>query len=486
MQQVDVLVPTFFDWQSDMVCSVARNGGCLPRALVWRPDSGLGNRVQQFAAAVNYAALTSRVLLVDWKVRLVRCFVREAARPTRTPQHPGSFERYFTGLPTREYRADKLGLLLCKSRVLAIHPGDEEVIPREIMGCFLCPLGVSLLAHFTALDEQTECWSVGTRRSRPSWTSSTTPPWTTPSVLCSSTTASQTAAWTAHPCQSPFSFLLLAPALPDPSVSRHSKRMLLQPSDLLQDTMRPTLERMRGALVVGLQLRSEYLNFGQDQLFFRCFEEIAEAHPRQRVLMFLTTESQEIADNFRSLMDPERIVYLNKTIVHTGEGFSLLFFLSRRRKEGRGVPCPQTWIPSQKTRCPWTRRWPTSFSSRTATWSSTRTAPPLGGKRHSLGGLVAWLVPPSLHDFPHRAFHPRSSNMSMSMHSLGNRACQHTESACDDFELPKVCPHARERLQGGWRTFTGFEGQFVPSWKDTGGERRPPPALSDDSQRAGQ
>ena len=112
--------------------------------------------------------------------------------------------------------------------------------------------------------------------------------------------------------------------------------MLLQPSDLLQDTMRPTLERMRGAFVVGLQLRSEYLNFGQDQLFFRCFEEIAEAHPRQRVLMFLTTESQEIADNFRSLMDPERIVYLNKTIVHTGEGFSLLFFLSREEKnEGK-------------------------------------------------------------------------------------------------------------------------------------------------------
>ena len=76
--------------------------------------------------------------------------------------------------------------------------------------------------------------------------------------------------------------------------------------------------------------------------------------------------------------------------------------------------------------------------------------------------------------------------MSMSMHSLGNRACQHTESACDDFELPKVCPHARERLQGGWRTFTGFEGQFVPTWKDLGNERRPPPVLSDDSQGAGQ
>ena len=98
-------------------------------------------------------------------------------------------------------------------------------------------------------------------------------------------------------------------------------RHLLQPSARLLKIMDPMLQRMRGALTVGLQLRSEYLNFGQDQLFFRCFEEIADTYGHAfdgRALVFLTTDSQEIVENFQSLLGPDRFLYLNKTIVHIG------------------------------------------------------------------------------------------------------------------------------------------------------------------------
>ena len=56
-------------------------------------------------------------------------------------------------------------------------------------------------------------------------------------------------------------------------------------------------------------------------------------------------------------------------------------------------------------------------------------------------------------------------------YTLGNFDCWHTESACDKFDVPEVCPHARQRLEKDWKSFTGFGSDFKPTWVDRGEER---------------
>lgn len=138
---VDTILSSFFAWQSQMVRSVADLGGCLPRALVWHADSGLGNRVQQFPTMVKYAALSSRVLVVDWPVRSPLSFSFSffaAPHPTlpswSDAQHPGTFDRYFEPLPTPMYRIEDLGPLLCKAQAYTARPPDKDVIRRDLIG----------------------------------------------------------------------------------------------------------------------------------------------------------------------------------------------------------------------------------------------------------------------------------------------------------------------------------------------------------------
>ena len=65
----ELLLSLYWNWQTQVVRQALNSGGCIPRALVWRPYAGLGNRAQQITSAVSFAALTNRVFVVDWTVR---------------------------------------------------------------------------------------------------------------------------------------------------------------------------------------------------------------------------------------------------------------------------------------------------------------------------------------------------------------------------------------------------------------------------------
>ena len=100
-------------------------------------------------------------------------------------------------------------------------------------------------------------------------------------------------------------------------------RLLVQPSKWVLGVMQPVLLRMESSFTVGVQIRSEYLHFGQDQLFFQCFQEIAgnsELTLGRQTLMFLTTDSEEVAQNFHSILG-DRLLYVDKRIVHLGWWF---------------------------------------------------------------------------------------------------------------------------------------------------------------------
>ena len=64
LERVEDFLAAFWDWQTRQVSRAMSSGECLPRALVWRPYAGMGNRAYQIAPAVNFAALTSRVFVM--------------------------------------------------------------------------------------------------------------------------------------------------------------------------------------------------------------------------------------------------------------------------------------------------------------------------------------------------------------------------------------------------------------------------------------
>lgn len=91
---------------------------------------------------------------------------------------------------------------------------------------------------------------------------------------------------------------LMGTAHPSGAPSR-SLSHLLQPSDFVLSLLGPMYADLRTHFVVGVQIRVEYLAFGQDELFFRCFEEVSEnlqLTAGRPTKMFLTTDSDEVGD----------------------------------------------------------------------------------------------------------------------------------------------------------------------------------------------
>ena len=76
-----------------------------------------------------------------------------------------------------------------------------------------------------------------------------------------------------------------------------SASRLLQPSDRVLSLMQPILDEMQSVFIVAVQLRAEYLMFGQDELFYRCFEEISQnvtLTGGKPTKLFLTTDNEEV------------------------------------------------------------------------------------------------------------------------------------------------------------------------------------------------
>ena len=369
----EVFLESFWQWQRSVVHQARTRDtlNCIPRALVWRPFAGLGNRLQQYTRAVNYAALTNRVFVVDWT-------------------HPGSFDRFFRP-PVTPFTLQEIGPLLChnpthtlKHNSLSIDLasskrlldmlkfyGDKVLHPIlfvEASGTMLMPLKAVLQYEQRRGKEMNQ-----------------------------------------------------GPML----------RLLVQPSKWVLGVMQPVLLRMESSFTVGVQIRSEYLHFGQDQLFFQCFQEIAgnsELTLGRQTLMFLTTDSEEVAQNFHSILG-DRLLYVDKRIVHLDS---------------------TSW-------------WSEDLSSMDGTVADffllSRSQILLSTHGSSFGDEAGTLG--------------TARNPTMRRYHIGNFNCWHTESECEKFVLPEVCPHARDKLQKDWKSFSKFGVDFKPTWLENGQTRRP-------------
>ena len=63
-------VRSFLSWQRGEIERVRRIRPfqCIDQAVIWIPNAGIGNRASAYTTAVHFAALTSRIVLIDWKV----------------------------------------------------------------------------------------------------------------------------------------------------------------------------------------------------------------------------------------------------------------------------------------------------------------------------------------------------------------------------------------------------------------------------------
>ena len=78
----------------------------------------------------------------------------------------------------------------------------------------------------------------------------------------------------------------------------------------------------------------------------------------------------------------------------------------------------------------------------------------------------------------------RASSPHVQAFQLGNWDCWLEREACYKFELPPVCPHARERLTPDWKSFDHYRKEFMPKWMERGGTRAPADTTDSSSNSA--
>eukprot|EP00762_Andalucia_godoyi_P005725 ANDGO_06439.mRNA.1 hypothetical protein len=249
---------TYANWRKSLVNSALSDKYCLPNVLVWKPDEGFGNRMMQLSNALVFAYHTNRVIFIDW-------------------EKPFSFLSFFEDLTTIwgmfQYQEAVSNGIVCVSSYVP-HKSIDVLHVNDPSGNTVDKYSPpSKIAPFVFLCGFQGCFEI--------------------------------LGYFNYPVSFNIDALPGYVFRPGPSVLKH-----IAPFD---DAIRPD-----SSWTFGAQIRSEYINPGEEYLWYCCYNALKRKLPATitKTRFFLTTENEEVALEFSRHLGNE-LLYLSKTIVHT-------------------------------------------------------------------------------------------------------------------------------------------------------------------------